>query len=39
MCNTEAFNFGSSFIAIDWEPTALHLRYQTTGERVCHCVF
>ncbi|XP_052801941.1 ubiquitin carboxyl-terminal hydrolase 32-like [Mya arenaria] len=32
-CNTETFNFGSSFIAIDWEPTALHLRYQTTCER------
>ena len=33
-CNSEDFNFGSSFIAIDWEPTALHLRYQTTNERV-----
>ncbi|XP_060562624.1 ubiquitin carboxyl-terminal hydrolase 32-like [Ruditapes philippinarum] len=33
VCNTEKFNFGSSFIAVDWEPTALHLRYQTTCER------
>lgn len=32
-CNEEKFNFGSSFIAVDWEPTALHLRYQTTCER------
>ncbi|XP_052268914.1 ubiquitin carboxyl-terminal hydrolase 32-like isoform X1 [Dreissena polymorpha] len=32
-CNSETFNFGSSFIAIDWEPTALHLRYQTSCER------
>lgn len=22
-------------IAIDWDPTALHLRYQSTRERVC----
>jgi hypothetical protein len=34
-CNAEDFNFGSSFLAIDWEPTALHLRYQTALERVC----
>jgi len=33
-CNSDSFNFGSSFIAIDWDPTALHLRYQTSLERV-----
>ncbi|XP_071094049.1 ubiquitin carboxyl-terminal hydrolase 32-like isoform X1 [Haliotis cracherodii] len=32
-CNANLFNFGGSFLAIDWEPTALHLRYQTTQER------
>ncbi|KAL3857432.1 hypothetical protein ACJMK2_012103, partial [Sinanodonta woodiana] len=32
-CNSDLFEFDSSFIAIDWEPTALHLRYQTTNER------
>ncbi|KAJ8312078.1 hypothetical protein KUTeg_009451 [Tegillarca granosa] len=33
VCDLSEFNFGSSFIAIDWEPTALHLRYQTSHER------
>ncbi|CAN0056591.1 unnamed protein product [Lampetra planeri] len=35
-CNTVVF-VGSSgvYIAIDWDPTALHLRYQTAQERVC----
>lgn len=33
-CNTNPFNFGSSFVAIDWEPTALHLRYQTSNEKL-----
>ena len=33
-CNGDHFNFGSAFIAVDWEPTALHLRYQTSQERV-----
>lgn len=33
-CNADDFNFGGSFLAIDWEPTALHLRYQTALERV-----
>ncbi|XP_046684242.1 ubiquitin carboxyl-terminal hydrolase 32 isoform X2 [Homalodisca vitripennis] len=32
-CDTE-FNFSSSFLAIDWDPTALHLRYQTAQEKV-----
>lgn len=29
------FNFASAYIAIDWDPTALHLRYQTSQEKVC----
>lgn len=33
-CNADDFNFGGSFLAIDWEPTALHLRYQTALERL-----
>ncbi|XP_060064706.1 ubiquitin carboxyl-terminal hydrolase 32-like [Ylistrum balloti] len=33
-CTSDPFNFGSSFIAIDWEPTALHLRYQTSHEKL-----
>ncbi|PNF24310.1 hypothetical protein B7P43_G11887, partial [Cryptotermes secundus] len=32
-CDAE-FNFGSSHLAIDWDPTALHLRYQTSQEKV-----
>ncbi|ESO97934.1 hypothetical protein LOTGIDRAFT_153045 [Lottia gigantea] len=32
-CNSNLFNNAGSFVAIDWEPTALHLRYQTTQER------
>ncbi|KAL8573322.1 hypothetical protein ACOMHN_032784 [Nucella lapillus] len=34
-CNAEKFDAGrgGSFVAIDWEPTALHLRYQTSLER------
>ncbi|XP_068086711.1 ubiquitin carboxyl-terminal hydrolase 32 [Anabrus simplex] len=33
-CSDNEFNFGSSYLAIDWDPTALHLRYQTSQERV-----
>ncbi len=33
-CNGDLFSFGTAFIAVDWEPTALHLRYQTSQERV-----
>ena len=35
-CNTDTFELGhgGAFVAIDWEPTALHLRYQTSLERV-----
>ncbi|ELT99007.1 hypothetical protein CAPTEDRAFT_129894 [Capitella teleta] len=32
-CSEDMYNFGSSYIAIDWEPTALHLRYQQSQER------
>ncbi|CAL1537349.1 unnamed protein product, partial [Lymnaea stagnalis] len=32
-CNNELYGKGSSFLAIDWEATALHLRYQTTQEK------
>ncbi|GFR09430.1 ubiquitin carboxyl-terminal hydrolase 32 [Trichonephila clavata] len=32
-CCDADFNFGSAVIAIDWDPTALHLRYQTSLER------
>lgn len=32
-CDSE-FAFSSSCIAIDWDPTALHLRYQTSQESV-----
>lgn len=34
-CCDADFNFGCAVIAIDWDPTALHLRYQTSLERVC----
>ena len=33
-CNSELYNYRSCYIAVDWEPTALHLRYQTSQERV-----
>ncbi|XP_042906047.1 ubiquitin carboxyl-terminal hydrolase 32 isoform X2 [Parasteatoda tepidariorum] len=32
-CCDADFNFGCAVIAIDWDPTALHLRYQTSLER------
>lgn len=32
-CETD-FNFAANHIAIDWDPTALHLRYQTSQESV-----
>lgn len=32
-CDAE-FSFSSNHLAIDWDPTALHLRYQTSQERV-----
>lgn len=33
-CSEEEFNFSNIHLAIDWDPTALHLRYQTLHERV-----
>lgn len=30
----ELFDFKSTFIAIDWDPTAYYLRYQTSTEKV-----
>ncbi|XP_074640674.1 ubiquitin carboxyl-terminal hydrolase 32-like [Tubulanus polymorphus] len=32
-CDLKKFSFASSYIAIDWEPTAIHLRYQTSQEK------
>lgn len=34
LCNDTDFNFSANHIAIDWDPTALHLRYQTSQESV-----
>lgn len=36
-CDTE-FNFAANHIAIDWDPTALHLRYQTSQESVSYFI-
>ncbi|XP_046979817.1 ubiquitin carboxyl-terminal hydrolase 32 [Schistocerca americana] len=33
-CSEAEFNFRCTHLAIDWDPTALHLRYQTSQERV-----
>lgn len=33
-CNDERAAVGNAFMAVDWDPTALHLRYQTSQERV-----
>lgn len=33
----DGINPGAIQIAIDWDPTALHLRYQSTRERVSIC--
>ncbi|XP_006811225.1 ubiquitin carboxyl-terminal hydrolase 32-like [Saccoglossus kowalevskii] len=33
-CVDDDFAVGSAYIAIDWDPTALHLRYQSSQERV-----
>ncbi|EDV23557.1 uncharacterized protein TRIADDRAFT_58322 [Trichoplax adhaerens] len=36
-CNDEKFNYKSGYLAIDWDPTALHLRYQSSQEKpICH---
>ncbi|XP_022537013.2 ubiquitin carboxyl-terminal hydrolase 32 [Astyanax mexicanus] len=33
-CNDDRAALGSVCIAVDWDPTALHLRYQTSQERL-----
>ncbi|KAJ7995851.1 hypothetical protein DPEC_G00231010 [Dallia pectoralis] len=33
-CNDDMAAVGNSFLAVDWDPTALHLRYQTSQERI-----
>ncbi|XP_077995197.1 ubiquitin carboxyl-terminal hydrolase 32-like isoform X2 [Glandiceps talaboti] len=33
-CVDDDFAVGSAYIAIDWDPTALHLRYQSSQERI-----
>ena len=32
-CTNEEFSFAASYIAIDWDPTALHLRYLAVQEK------
>uniref|UniRef100_A0A671RSN6 Ubiquitin carboxyl-terminal hydrolase 32 n=2 Tax=Sinocyclocheilus anshuiensis TaxID=1608454 RepID=A0A671RSN6_9TELE len=33
-CNEDRASLGNAYIAVDWDPTALHLRYQTSQERI-----
>uniref|UniRef100_A0A8B9JRT3 Ubiquitin carboxyl-terminal hydrolase 32 n=1 Tax=Astyanax mexicanus TaxID=7994 RepID=A0A8B9JRT3_ASTMX len=33
-CNEDRAALGNAYIAVDWDPTALHLRYQTSQERI-----
>ncbi len=33
-CAEDRASVGNAYIAVDWDPTALHLRYQTSQERV-----
>ncbi|KAJ6653692.1 hypothetical protein lerEdw1_008818 [Lerista edwardsae] len=33
-CTEERASIGNANIAVDWDPTALHLRYQTSQERI-----
>lgn len=33
-CSEQEFSCGSSYIAIEWDPTTLHLRYQSSQEKV-----
>uniref|UniRef100_A0A1B6CHY2 ubiquitinyl hydrolase 1 n=1 Tax=Clastoptera arizonana TaxID=38151 RepID=A0A1B6CHY2_9HEMI len=33
-CSDQEFSFSSRYLAIDWDPTALHLRYQTLQEQL-----
>ncbi|KAG7279753.1 hypothetical protein CRUP_021369 [Coryphaenoides rupestris] len=38
-CTDDRASVGNAYIAVDWDPTALHLRYQTSQERIVeeHC--
>ncbi|XP_063060913.1 ubiquitin carboxyl-terminal hydrolase 32 isoform X2 [Engraulis encrasicolus] len=38
-CCEDRAALGNAYIAVDWDPTALHLRYQTSQERIVeeHC--
>uniref|UniRef100_A0A8C4EHQ8 Ubiquitin carboxyl-terminal hydrolase 32 n=1 Tax=Dicentrarchus labrax TaxID=13489 RepID=A0A8C4EHQ8_DICLA len=38
-CAEDRASVGNAYIAVDWDPTALHLRYQTSQERIVeeHC--
>ncbi|XP_068173192.1 ubiquitin carboxyl-terminal hydrolase 32 isoform X2 [Antennarius striatus] len=38
-CSEDRAAVGNAYIAVDWDPTALHLRYQTSQERIVeeHC--
>ncbi|XP_016852445.2 ubiquitin carboxyl-terminal hydrolase 32 isoform X1 [Anolis carolinensis] len=33
-CSEERAHMGNANLAVDWDPTALHLRYQTSQERI-----
>ncbi|XP_018105104.1 ubiquitin carboxyl-terminal hydrolase 32 isoform X1 [Xenopus laevis] len=33
-CSEDRAYIGNAYIAVDWDPTALHLRYQTSQERI-----
>ncbi|KFV80157.1 Ubiquitin carboxyl-terminal hydrolase 32, partial [Struthio camelus australis] len=33
-CTEDSACVGNAYIAVDWDPTALHLRYQTSQERI-----
>ncbi|KAF7647433.1 hypothetical protein LDENG_00172490 [Lucifuga dentata] len=33
-CAEDRASVGNAYIAVDWDPTALHLRYQTSQERI-----
>ncbi|EEC09881.1 ubiquitin specific protease, putative [Ixodes scapularis] len=35
-CDDADFNFSTVYLSIDWDPTALHLRYQASQERIIH---
>nr|XP_057935849.1 ubiquitin carboxyl-terminal hydrolase 32 isoform X2 [Doryrhamphus excisus] len=38
-CTEDRASIGNAYISVDWDPTALHLRYQTSQERIVveHC--